>query len=215
MAIYAYAGYDHPWGPTPTEYFVNEYMHPGAWRKVLEKFPNLNLCLAHFGGAVWEKGPGKSDWIDAIVDLCTAHEGIFTDFSCFDFHNQAARKNFGDFLRQYKDSPIMSRILFGTDWYISQLVISKGAFAPMEYKDYCKNAYTLIKEIDEKLWVRFTMVNPFEFYGLGEEDRIRSMTKGLKDEIKNPYFDGKLNAGAEKILSIGKNIDKIKVEWNL
>ena len=44
------------------EWYTREFVSPFAWERVLQKFPNLKLCLAHFGGEeCWGKQREKQN----------------------------------------------------------------------------------------------------------------------------------------------------------
>jgi predicted TIM-barrel fold metal-dependent hydrolase len=86
---------------------------PARWAKVLEKFPKLKICLAHFGGCdTWKeagnleetenelekrKTSGKvskydhcdkyRDWIKSIAELVSKRDNVYTDLSYFVNHN--------------------------------------------------------------------------------------------------------------------------------
>lgn len=47
------------------------------------------------------------------------------------------------------------------------------------YYEYCRTMKKFLDRIDETLWVRFTLVNPWEFYGLGNEKKVEMMKEGL------------------------------------
>jgi len=104
------------------DYFLENYVHPRAWRKVLQKYPQLRLCLAHFGGDEWEKGRENSDWIKELIKVMSDYKNVYTDISCFDIGKN--RKGFEEFLRNFSSYDYRDRILFGTDWYMIMLVLS-------------------------------------------------------------------------------------------
>lgn len=64
-------------------WFYENYVHPRAWRKVLQKFPKLKLNLAHFGGEEFPKGT-DSEWVIEIINLTKEYPNVYTDFSCWD-----------------------------------------------------------------------------------------------------------------------------------
>lgn len=85
--------------PLRLKYFKEKYLHPEAWRPLLEKHPKLRLCLAHFASdaCIWwhylkdEKGPChdlddvpyEKNWVQSIVELCTnpSYENFYVDLS--------------------------------------------------------------------------------------------------------------------------------------
>jgi type VI secretion system Hcp family effector len=201
----------------PEEYFYLHYVHPQTWRSVLEQseirrttqpgLPPLKICLAHFGSQEWIYGE-QSDWIGEIINLMKTYEGVYTDLSCLDWGNETLTNNLKEFLRRHKDSPLMERIMLGTDWYLSMLIpmSSRG------YKEFYEMAKDFLDGIDRKLWFRFSLVNPFEFYGLGDGLKINNLFNGLDtagaDKEKNA-------AGMNKILDLTAKVDNIKRKLTL
>ena len=157
------------------EYFYRYHVHPKAWRKVLEKFPKLKLCLAHFGGDEWQKGV-ESDWVREIVSLMEDYPGVYADFSCHDIKKNGPA--FRHVLSYAKNTPVYERLLFGTDWYMTMLALKgKG------YKQFCEEYWELID--DKDLWLRFTFLNPFEFYGFNDEAKLKNLYDGIRAEVDN------------------------------
>jgi predicted TIM-barrel fold metal-dependent hydrolase len=94
--------------------------HPSLWGKVLQKYPNLYLDLAHFGGGerlgmaldnTDDKESGN--WSKKIIELIQKYPNAYTDVSCFSEF---------DVLRKLKASPIYnkirSKIMYGSDYYL-------------------------------------------------------------------------------------------------
>lgn len=161
------------------DYFYRYHVHPKAWRKVLEKFPKLKLCLAHFGGDEWQKGV-ESDWIREIISLTEDYPGVYADFSCHDIKKNGPA--FRHVLSYAKNSPVYERLLFGTDWYMTMVALKgKG------YKQFCEEYWELIE--DKDLWLRFTFLNPFEFFGFNDETKLKNLNDGIKEEIEKDIDD--------------------------
>jgi hypothetical protein len=185
-------------------WFDDNFIHPNAWRKVLAAFPRLKLCLAHFGGSEWEKVGVESDWIQTIIEMTgdTRTPNVYTDISCWDIGNEVVRDRFRKVLLDPGNAHLKKKILFGTDWYMTMLTQDNG-----EYQEYCENWKKFLDTIDETLWIRFSFVNPFEFYGLGDEDKIDKMQYALiksaatSDEVQNNY---------DKLLRLRSEVDKFK-----
>jgi len=60
-ALYTRVGYSGPTDKDRTRYFQEHFVHPEAWRPVLEKNPNLRLCCAHFASdkSLWNDDPAE------------------------------------------------------------------------------------------------------------------------------------------------------------
>ncbi len=93
--------------------------HPLIWRKVVEKYPNLILNLAHFGGGQQLEGaidhPDIPElWSNRIIELLTdPRYKVYTDVSCFSEFN---------ILKKFVASPVFqqikSRVLYGSDFIL-------------------------------------------------------------------------------------------------
>lgn len=178
------------------DYFFKCYVHPEAWRPVLENFPDLHLCLAHFGGDEWRRGPisewndtPPSDWINSIVDLTKKYKNVYTDISCFNLEENLTGDNFEDkkvrhtlskmfyWIRdrdEYKH--LRNKVIFGTDWYLTHLTRSDDG---AKYDNYCRDFKKLIDQVDPTFWVRFTLVNPWSCYSMSK-GKLRKMADTLK-----------------------------------
>ena len=101
--------------PDPHEYFDLKYGHPQSWRKVLRGRENLRLCLAHFGGELWKKGPDDF-WIQEVIDLIRSYENVYTDISCWNIVQNAPA--FKEFLRNpaFNEASDNRRTLWLLSW---------------------------------------------------------------------------------------------------
>jgi hypothetical protein len=156
-------------------YFYDSYVHPHAWRQVLNKFPNLKLCLAHFGGNLFPQGL-DNDWIKEIIDLIHDYSNVYTDISCWNLDKN--KDIFIDLLSQKKYNYLKDRILFGTDWYMTLLALNgKG------HSSFCNEFFELFNKTlgGMESWIRLTFLNPFEFYGFNEKKILNNMNTALID----------------------------------
>jgi predicted TIM-barrel fold metal-dependent hydrolase len=95
--------------------------HPLLWAKVVEKYPDLILNLAHFGGG--EELNGALDnlertelWSNRIIALIKNSKNVYTDLSCHtDF----------DVLEKLANSPVFgeikTKIMYGSDFTLMLL----------------------------------------------------------------------------------------------
>ena len=150
-------------------------MHPAAWRKVLRQFPNLKLCLAHFGGDLFPSGI-ESDWVKEIVDLANEFPNVYTDVSCWKFSE--CKDMFNKILSNKQYDHLKDRILFGTDWYMTL-----PALHGKSYQAYCEEFYEFFNMMPggRDLWIRLTFLNPFEFYGFKDKAIMDNLNLSLKD----------------------------------
>jgi predicted TIM-barrel fold metal-dependent hydrolase len=192
------------------EYFWNEFVHPAAWEKVLKKHPSLKLCLAHLGGDELAKevdNPSSNqvpanEWVKKMFDMMTmkngsdyAYPNFYSDISCFD---TPVFEPFTKMMLYYKKNDneayqrIKQRLLFGSDWYMTTLVNGESQTpvpglneikSGVKYEDYCTMLKKMLDQISKSLWVRFTLINPFCFYGLGNAKVIENMDSFFKKQL--------------------------------
>ncbi len=113
--------------------FARNLTAPENYVYVLEDFPNLKICLAHFGGrSEWEKylrtpwisGMEKC-WFSSISDLIKTHSTVYADIS-YTMHNTKLHPLLKVILQDQKTG---SRILFGSDFYMTELDIPERSFS--------------------------------------------------------------------------------------
>jgi len=100
-------------------YMLND---PNRWSLVLEKFPNLKLNLAHFGGyETWyssspvskEKDPQQRK--ECIIKFMNKYANVYSDFS-YNLVEIDLSKNLKNSL--YFSEILRERTLFGTDYWV-------------------------------------------------------------------------------------------------
>jgi predicted TIM-barrel fold metal-dependent hydrolase len=89
--------------------------HPTLWRKVLNQYPQLKICLAHFGG-------GSVDWQNEIAQLIIDFDNVYTDLSC-----QTNKERLEEIKEAYfisdsdEHKKIRSRVMYGSDYFLNLL----------------------------------------------------------------------------------------------
>jgi predicted TIM-barrel fold metal-dependent hydrolase len=111
---------------------ANALSHPANYMPILKCFPELNFCMAHFGGAEeWERhvtgetprtGP-EASWLTVITDMMRSGEypNLYTDVAYTLFVEMPAYRpfNYFNFLKVLLSSAAVSdHVLFGTDYYM-------------------------------------------------------------------------------------------------
>jgi predicted TIM-barrel fold metal-dependent hydrolase len=116
--------------------------HPKFWRKVLNRYPDLHLNLAHFGWApggyfppernivmrslkslsrALSDGEEPVTWVRTICEMLEKYDNLFTDVA---HHNVMAEDAVPEFQRSYRamcsDFPdlLQCRLMFGIDWHV-------------------------------------------------------------------------------------------------
>lgn len=110
---------------------ADAYTDPRAVLPVLKAFPELRICLAHFGGKVdWrsyidhgidplDPGAREANWLASILDLLKTGDwpGLWTDISYTLFRFD----DYVPFLKVFLgDDTVRSRVLFGSDFYMTR-----------------------------------------------------------------------------------------------
>jgi hypothetical protein len=127
------------------------------------------------------------------------YPNVYADFSCHNISSNGTA--FKELLNNTKNAHVFDRLLFGTDWYMTMVAISgKG------YKQFCEEYWELIENKD--LWLRFTFLNPFEFFGFNEENRLKNLNNCLFDLIAEDDDADSLQKEREKNYSSFKRILK-------
>ena len=117
-------------------------------------------------------------WINEAIGLARDYPNVYTDISCWNIAENGPA--FKEFLLDPAYNDVKRKILFGTDWYLT-LTTMWGK----KYREFCEEIKEFLDRIDKRLWVRFTLVNPFEFYDLGNEVRLENIQRALEeDEVK-------------------------------
>lgn len=103
--------------------WCNIFTHPEHYLPVLEKYPDLKLCFAHYGGDKEVNRTTASDypaylspnWHDLINQYLRTYPNVYTDIS-YTLSNADALKK----IKPLIASEIGHKILFGTDYYMVQ-----------------------------------------------------------------------------------------------
>ena len=114
--------------------FTEVYSDPDRYRALLNKYPKLKICFAHFGGAgEWDKylnnswhgqdNDGKS-WFSKVKELLIEYDNVYTDVS----YTLYDSKYYGLLKTTLMDSVCRKKVLFGTDYYMLEQEISERAF---------------------------------------------------------------------------------------
>jgi predicted TIM-barrel fold metal-dependent hydrolase len=187
-------------GCSPSDYFSKHFVSPEAWKKVLDsgveleeekyciQLNKLRLCLAHFGG------PKALDWSQQIIDMVMqkdkyvpklfAYPNLYSDISS-SFASGKFRDYFKELytgkLSEEQKKRIRSRILFGTDWFMT---LQYGAFNKKNLWDYIAITKDWLDSFDTSLWPYFTQYNPYRFYRLDTEiNRIKDSIINILEDV--------------------------------
>lgn len=105
------------------------FAYPENYRPVLKDFPNLKICLAHFGSvSYWEEfldHPNeKENWFNIIRSMIEEYDNLYTDLS-FTMNN---RDLFPLIKILLENSKLAEKVLFGSDYYMVETEASERRF---------------------------------------------------------------------------------------
>lgn len=126
------------------------FTNPDNWEQVAQKYPNINICLAHAGGAnMWDKWfedqKNPENWLNKLIRLAKAYGNIYFDIS----FTMADTKYFALLKILLTDTQLAKKILFGSDFYMVQTESTENVFA-----------ITLRAYLGEYMWKMITDTNP-------------------------------------------------------
>ena len=103
--------------------FCDNFLDPDNYYDVLDEFPDLKICFAHFGGEdemLLEESHDKQKltWFQTIANLVDRYENVYTDIS----YTLNDKKTFPHIKRKLitANSKSKDKILFGTDFYMTE-----------------------------------------------------------------------------------------------
>lgn len=125
---------------------AEDLSNPGRWRPVFEKFPNLRVNFAHFGGL-------NQSWIDTIKTYITEGRNVYTDVA---YQLAADPRGCAQAVKEWMDDPILaSRVLFGTDYYstIQEIMLYRAYAMPLKKRIGRKN-FAAISDTNPRVFLR-------------------------------------------------------------
>jgi uncharacterized protein len=146
------------------------FSHPRNYEAILTKFPQLRLCLAHFGGSgEWDRhlqseaartGPDR-DWVRWIADLIRdgVYPNLYTDISytLFQMPSRDIHVSYLDYLKVLlTDEHLRTHVLYGSDYYM----VTRE---PLTEKEL---SIQLRSRLGEDLYFQIAHHNPRRYLGL-------------------------------------------------
>lgn len=136
------------------KFFTDIYTNPDNYEYLLQKYPNLKLNLAHFGGFdEWTKYLQNSldednelSWFEKVKALLIKHPNLFTDIS-YTLYD----KDLIPLLKTtLQEEALRDKILFGTDYYMVEQELSEKEFSINLRANLGEQEYKQIAEINPK-----------------------------------------------------------------
>lgn len=136
------------------KYLCDNFLHPKHYEEVLEQFPKLKLCFAHFGWDSFKKKTErlfyKKDLYNGIKKLIKDYPNVYADvsYSLFD-------KKFNAMLLNdlKKNEWLQEKVIFGTDYFMT--------LQENKTEDQLYSAFR--KQIGESLFEKLAYENPKRF----------------------------------------------------
>ena len=119
----------------------NCFMHPNNYKVVLKDFPNLKICLAHFGSG--------NEWDNIIHKMMPDYPSLFVDIS-YVLYTQERWAYLKVLLST--DNVFRNRCLFGSDYYMDSVEGDEKQFS-IQLRGY----------LGEDLWKQIAEINPRRF----------------------------------------------------
>ena len=162
---------EHPDAPMNPGRFKNKdltdyFTDPFNYKRVFEKFPDLKICLAHFGGdEEWEKyydDPWDPDtgtewdmsWLSKIRDMIKSEKypNLYTDIS----YTILSMDDGMHILNILMEDPVLApKIMFGTDFYMIEREKMKERRLPMKLRSVIgEDKFRMIAETNPKRYLK-------------------------------------------------------------
>ena len=132
------------------------FAHPKNYIPILEKYPDLKICMAHFGSECslenFLKDPSNKDnWFYIIKEMVQEYPNLYTDIS-FTWN----KDEYFSVLKIYMNNKALrEKLLFGSDFYMVQTETTEKKFS-MDLRAYLGDKYFKI----------IANTNPKKFLGL-------------------------------------------------
>jgi len=162
-------------GNSAIEERANKLNNPSLWEIVINKFPKLQLNLAHFGGGneLLKALNNPSDqqlWSNKIISLITdPNFNVYTDISCMGIDDIPALRK----LRKQKEfEKIKARVLFGSDFYLCKLFDDNLGKTLKKFKEIFKDDFEILAHNNPERFLGGTICKTTEII---DEQRIISI----------------------------------------
>ena len=115
------------------EEYAENFAHPDNYRWVLERYPRLKLCLAHYGGgSEWKRyleepwtGVGPTNWLTLVSSLIENYDNVYADVAY-----TACDAKHHPMMKVLINTPkLRERILYGSDFYMVQMDVTERQFS--------------------------------------------------------------------------------------
>lgn len=148
---------------------------PNNYLRILERYPSLRLCLAHFGGNdEWDRQltsltdlNSEPTWVSLIADMIRSglYPNLYTDISytIFTLKPRGLYVDHFDYLKVLLNNQrIQEHVLFGSDYYMVEQ-------EPITEKQI---SLALRSRLGEELYFQIAHYNPRKYLGTDESEAV-------------------------------------------
>ena len=155
----------HWWPLTDRKNFANRFVDPSNYEPVLERFPKLRICFAHYGGRQewndfllhpWPNDTHTPSWLSKINDMMRKYPNVYADVAFTAF-----QRRFWPLIKVLMNTElIQDRILYGSDFYMVRSSVSEREFS-----------INLRGSIGEQEYTQMARINPARFLKFEQESK--------------------------------------------
>ena len=116
------------------KHFTDHYTDPRNYEYVLDKYEDLKLCVAHYGGEdewhrylndPWPNPSTRESWLSVISGLIRNHRNVYADIS-FTAHNE----RFWPLIKVLMNTDgLRDKIIYGSDFYVVRKEVTEREFS--------------------------------------------------------------------------------------
>lgn len=125
---------------------AGNFAHPSHIITLAKKYPDINFCLAHFGGTL--------QWREIIIDAVAELSNIYTDIS-FTFDKNNEQKTLYKLISEHNS--LQDKVLFGDDSYMIKTIATKNPFSQKLKKNIGDYWYKKISEDNPIVFLKVTL----------------------------------------------------------
>jgi predicted TIM-barrel fold metal-dependent hydrolase len=188
---------------------------PWAWRQVLDEYPGLRLCFAHFGHLQGAEGASETlkctSWAEGYLDLMQKHQHVYADISNSDAAHRDQKERDAFQIRFLywlcaRLSPqngagikLARRLIYGSDWWMGMVTGDDNRFFD-NIHDMIEHPMKPVCDALKRAGVDFQG----DFFG---ENALRFL--GIRDD------EGRLrgHGNGQRLLSFQRNLSGPTPRW--
>jgi uncharacterized protein len=122
------------------------FTHPSNYEEILSAYPDMNICLAHFGR--------ETEWDIILLQMMDKYPNLWCDIS----YSMSDEKHWPMLKVRLATNPVLlQRCLYGTDFYMVQIECTEKEFA-----------INLRAFLGEELFTQLSYTNPQKFLGISQ-----------------------------------------------